>query len=251
MKLTAIVLTLNEEENISDCLAALSWADELLVVDSGSTDKTVEIAQKCGARVIRHPFTDFASQRNFALRQATGDWVLFIDADERVSAELKMEIQQAISVDSSEANLFVYEIPFHTYFLGKRMRFGDAMRDFHARLFPGLSAFWENPVHEQIATALPRKRLKNAVAHLTTKNWAHYKMKIERYVPNELRNMKSQNMRPSLLKAVFMPFFRFMQLYLFKLGILDGITGFQYAILSAYYTGLKHWRYLQFSNRIK
>ena len=238
MMFSAIVLTKNEEQNLAECLSSISFADEMLVVDSGSTYRTVALAEKHGARVVTHLFTDFASQRNLAMSQAKGDWVLFIDADERVTPELAEEIGKAISGPSC-----VYAIPFHTYFFGKRLRFGDAFKDVHVRLFPKTLAHWEQPVHEKIVTDLPCRELRNPVLHYTTRDLKHYMTKVERYIPKELDVMKEKGLKPDTFKMFVRPPARFLQLYFLKLGILDGIAGFQYAILSAYYSFEKHWRY--------
>jgi glycosyltransferase involved in cell wall biosynthesis len=253
MKLSAIVLTKNEERNIEECLAGLSWTDEMLVVDSGSTDPTVVLAEKCGARVLAHPFTDFASQRNFAMTQARGDCVLFIDADERVTPELAEEIKKTIrdsmpsphpSPDGKgQGEGYVYAIPRHNYFFGKRLRFGDSLEDTPIRLFPRLHVTWTQPVHEMIVTDLPRLDLKNPLLHYSTRDLAHYKQKVYGYVRLELETMRSKGVRPNLMKVILLPPGKFIQLYLVKLGILDGTAGFQYAILSSYYTFRKHWLY--------
>ncbi|MFA5166898.1 MAG: glycosyltransferase family 2 protein [Candidatus Omnitrophota bacterium] len=237
MTLSAIVLTRNEERNIEDCLESLSWADELLVVDSGSTDLTVPLAEKCGARVVTHPFTDFATQRNFAMSLAKGNWILFIDADERVTPELAGEIKET----TGQGSTCVYAIPRRNYFFGKRLRFGDSRKDAPIRLFPRHDVTWAQPVHEMIVTNLSIRRLKNPLLHYSTRNLTHYRRKIRDYVPLEIETLKTKGTRPSLLKAVFLPPAKFLQLYLLKLGVLDGIAGFQYAILSSYYIHRKHW----------
>lgn len=250
MNLSAIVLTKNEDANIVECLAGLCWADEMLVIDSGSTDRTKAIAEKYGAKVLAHPFTDFASQRNFAMSQAKGGWVLFIDADERVTPELAAEIKAVLkgsdplTASGGQTPLCAYAIPRHNYFFGKRLRFGDAPGDAPVRFFPRLHVTWTQPVHEMIVTDLPRARLKNPLIHYSTRDFAHYQQKIHNYVPLELETMKAKDVRPSLWKALFLPPLKFLQLYFLKLGILDGIAGLQYAILSAYfYTFQKYWRY--------
>jgi glycosyltransferase involved in cell wall biosynthesis len=214
-------------------------------VDSGSTDHTVALAEQHGARVLSHPFTDFASQKNFSMEHATGDWVLSIDADERATPELAKEIKETME----RGGEYVYAIPFQTFFFGKRLRFGDAFKDVHIRLFPRMHAQWEQPVHEQIVTDLPCRELKNPILHYTTRNLTHYMAKVAQYVPRELAVMRQKGIRPSLLRAVAVPPARFFQLYFFKLGILDGIAGLQYAILSAYYAFRKHWLYWKSARR--
>ncbi len=260
MKLSAIVLTRNEEQNIGECLAALSFADERLVVDSGSTDLTASRAEACGARVMMHSFSDFAAQRNFAMSQTKGDWVLFIDADERVTPQLAGEIKAAISQcregsdreviplpksaqDDEKSQLSVYAIPRHNYFFGQRLRFSDSREDAPVRLFPRQHVTWAQPVHEMIMTDLPVRKLQSPLLHYSTRDIAHYQQKVHDYVPLELKTMKEKGLTPVFWKCVFMPPAKFFQLYFLKFGILDGLAGFQYAILSSYYTFEKHWRY--------
>jgi len=245
MKISAIVLTRNEERNIKDCLASLSWADEMLVVDSGSTDATRVLAEKQGAKVVTHPFADFAAQRNFAMSQATGDWVLFIDADERVTPGLAGEITDLLK---GPAPLRVYAIPRHNYFFGKRMRFGDSQADAPVRFFPRQHAAWAQPVHEKIATDLPVQRLRNPLLHYSTSDLAHYQQKIREYVPLEIEMMRAKGLRPSFLKVIFIPPLKFIQVYFFRLGIFDGLVGLQYAVLSAYCSFSKYWRYFNSAN---
>lgn len=283
MTLSAIVLTRNEERNIAECLSSVSFAEEVLVVDSGSTDGTVVLAQEHGARVITRAFTDFASQRNFAMSEAKGDWVLFIDADERVRPELAEEIKAVLSVGGKASRhsdlalscesksegrispeilrqelaqadekrkLGVYAIPRQNFFFGRRLRFGDAREDAPIRLFPKVGVSWTQPVHEMIVTEFPIRKLKSPLLHYSTRDLDHYKQKIGDYIPLELETMRTKGLRPSIMKAVFLPPAKFIQLYLLKGGILDGIAGLQYAILSAYfYTLRKYWSYYQQKGR--
>lgn len=248
MKISAIVLTRNEERNIKDCLASLSWADEMLVVDSGSTDGTRVLAEKQGARVVTHPFTNFSAQRNFAMSQVTGEWVLFIDADERVTPELAGEMTEVLK---GSAPLGVYAIPRHNYFFCKRLRFGDSREDAPVRFFPRQHVTWSQPVHEVIATDLPVQKLRSPLLHYSTCDLAHYQQKIREYVPLELEMMRAKGLRPSFLKAIFIPPLKFIQLYFCRLGIFDGLVGFQYALLSAYCSFSKYWRYFISTNDLR
>ena len=246
--LSAIVLTRNEERHIEECLASLAWADEVLVVDSGSTDRTAVLAEKSGARVVTHPFADFASQRNFAISQAKGDWVLFIDADERVTPELAAEIKSVIlrhntAHDDEKPLKAVYAIPRHNFFFGKRLRFGDSREDAPIRFFPRQEVSWAQPVHEMIMTDLPVRKLTSPLLHYSTRDLAHYQQKAFEYIPLELQTMSKKGVKPSVWKSLGLPPAKFIYLYFCKLGVLDGIPGFQYAILSAYYTFRKHWLY--------
>ena len=240
MKLSAIVLSFNEESNIPACLALLSWADEILVIDSGSTDQTVELSKKHGARVVQHPLVDFATQRNFALQQAHGDWVFFVDADERVTQELADEIRGLFNQNPSPA---VYRVPRYTFFFGRRLRFGDSLHDAPVRLFPRERVNWTQPVHEQIVTDLSNRMLKHPLLHYSTRNWEHYQSKLRSYIPLELITMQKNGSSPGWRSILLRPPAKFLYLYFWKLGVLDGIAGLSYAILSAYYTLLKYWKF--------
>lgn len=243
MTLSAIVLTKNEEANIADCLAALRWADELLVVDSGSSDRTCVIARQLGARVVERPMRDFADQRNFSMAQAKGDWVLFIDADERVTPELMIEIKAITQGEPTD--LAVYAIPRRTYFFGRELRFGDSRGDAPVRLFPKGYVRWDQPVHEIVRTDLPCRRLKHTLSHYSTRDLAHYMQKVREYVPLEHATMREKGIQTSFLKLILMPPAKFLHLFFWKLGVLDGVAGLQYAILSSYYSFLKHWMHFR------
>lgn len=240
MSLSAIVLTRNEEGNISDCLKTLSGADEILVVDSGSTDRTVELAEQAGARVLHHPFENFSDQRNYAAAQARCEWILFIDADERVTPDLAEEIMNSISAGQASA---VYAIPRATYFFGKPLHYGDAREDAPLRLFPRGHASWVQPVHEMLKTDLSCRRLNSKLLHFSTRDISHYQKKIKDYVPLELETMRRKRIRPGLFPVLWRPLAKFFFLYFWKFGFLDGITGLQYALLSAYYTAVKYFGY--------
>jgi len=235
MSLVAIVLTKNEQENIQACLSHLEWADKRIVVDSGSADETCAIAQRQGAEIGYHSFKDFSAQRNFSMTLVPDGWILFIDADERVSAELAEEIQKVIKESPA-----VYSLPRHNYFFGKRLKYSGSAEDAPVRLFPRDSGVWVQPVHEYFKSDLPVHKLKNPLMHHTTRNLSHYLEKIERYVPLEVETMRLNGRRPSLFNILFRPLAKFVYLYIIKWGILDGWVGFQFAALSSYYDFKKY-----------
>ena len=148
MRLTAVVLTLDAERELPPCLAGLGFADEILVIDSGSRDRTCEIAADRGARVLQRPLERFDDQRNWAQAQATHPWVVFVDSDEEVSAELAQEIGRCLE-RSAAAGHAAYAIPRRNYFLGKRMRHCGWGRDRVVRLLRRDAARWEGSVHEK------------------------------------------------------------------------------------------------------
>ncbi len=235
MSITAIVLTKNEEARIEECLKSLKWADELIVLDSDSRDQTKQIATQVGAKVFEKKFVDFSDQRNHAMSQASGQWILFIDADERVSSELAIEIQSVI-----ESELTAYAIPRHNYFFGKRLRYSGSAEDAPVRLFPRGSGVWKQPVHEYFETSLPIKKLKENLVHHTTRDLPQYMEKVGRYVPLEVETMVMNGRRAGWSDVVLRPPAKFFYLYFVRGGVCDGWTGFQYAILSSYYDFKKY-----------
>lgn len=233
--LSVCLITKNEEQNLEDCLKSAAWADEIVVVDSGSTDRTQEIARAFTAKIFTRPFTNFAEQKNYALSQASGDWIFLIDADERIPEALAAEIREK----TSGRQAAVYAVKRSTRFLGRSLRFSGTQGDRPVRLFPKGQVRYEQPVHEQIVTALPVKNLRRELIHLTTRNISQYMQKLELYTDMEAGLMKKQGKRAGLFKLWLSPAARFLQLYLLQAGILDGWTGLQFAALSAYYQWTK------------
>ncbi len=179
--ISAIVLTKNEEANLPDCLASLAWADEIVVVDSFSTDRTVEIAQQFGARVVQHPFQDYAAQHNFAQGQAAHDWVILIDADERVSADLAQEIR-ALADDGTLAQYNAYHIERLHLISGRWMYSNPAQRRLTPRyrqhlkrvevprLYDRRDALWQRPLHEMVRVPEPHGVLAGVISHYAYTN---------------------------------------------------------------------------------
>ena len=166
MKLSVIVIAKNEEQMIRDCLASIKWADEIILVDSGSTDKTMEIAKKYSARIISLPTEklEFAKWRNAGLKAAKGDWVFYLDADERVTPELQKEIEKAIG----DTKYVTYAIPRRNYYLGRKMHYGGAWPDYVKRLFfKEKLRYWERELHENPVFDGEMGRLKNPIVHIT------------------------------------------------------------------------------------
>lgn len=235
MTISAIVLTKNEERNIGLCLDGLAWADEIIVVDAGSTDRTRMLAEERGARFVGSVFTNFSSQRNFAMTLAQTDWILFVDADERVSSELAREIKLV-----AEAAPAAYAVPRHNYFFGRRLRHSGSAEDAPVRLFPRGCGIWKQPVHEYFETSLPVKKLKENLMHHTTRDLPHYMDKVSRYVPLEVETMVMKGRRAGWSDVVLRPPAKFFYLYFVRGGVCDGWAGFQYAILSSYYDFKKY-----------
>ena len=163
MKLSVIVIAKNEEQMIRDCLASIKWADEIILVDSGSTDKTMEIAKKYSARIISLPTEklEFAKWRNAGLKEAKGNWVFYLDADERITPELQKEIKESIKYFTA------YEIPRQNFYLGKEMHYGGAWPDYVKRLFlKEKLKRWIGELHEDPVFEGEMGRLKNPIVHI-------------------------------------------------------------------------------------
>ncbi len=243
MKLSAIVITHNEERDLPACLESLRGvASEIVVVDSRSTDRTREVARRFTDRVFERDWEGYGPQKQFALERATGDWVINLDADERLSPALASEIRRLLDKGEPVANGFW--IPFHVYFLGRRLRFGGCFREFHVRLFRRDKARYAGKsVHEGIEVSPPLGCLDNAVLHESYRDFSEYLEKCNRYTGLIAREKFSQGRRFRPWQHLRLPW-EFALRYFFKLGFLDGSAGFTYAALGAYYAWLKHVRLL-------
>ncbi len=234
-KLTAIILTYNEEDTIARCLGSVDFADERLIIDSGSTDHTVAIAEKLGATVLHRPFDDYASQRNFALDKASNTWVLMIDADEVVSEALKNELQKTLA----EGNADGYALPRIDYAFGKWLRHGE-FEGFHlVRLAQKNSGTWVNPIHEVWninGTVLP---LQHPILHYSHPTITSFLTKLNRYTTADAESMFAQGISTSGISILTYPIAKFLSNYLLKFGFLDGTHGLIFCMLMAIYSGVK------------
>lgn len=239
-RLSAILIVRNEERDLPGCLESLrGLADDIVVVDSRSTDRTREIAAAHGARVIEKDFAGFGPQKQFALEQAGGDWVLNIDADERVTPALAEEIRGVLSVSPPVNGFF---LPFHNIFLGRRLRFGSHWSESHLRLFRrDKGRYAGRDIHEGIDVVPPLGRLRAAVRHESYQNFSEYLEKCNRYTGLIARDKRRRGKRFHLWHHLRLPW-EFFARYVLKLGFLDGHPGFVYAALSAFYAWLKFVR---------
>lgn len=229
--LSAVLITLNEEKNVSECLKALEFCDEIVVVDSGSSDQTVALARSSGARVFSNAFADFASQKNFAIGQARGDWVFLIDADERVLPALRDEIQSVLRQPEGEG----YYVIRLNYIFGRLLKYGDCRRDKQLRLVRRPIAFFKGLVHERISLDSKTRCLKNPLVHVSTPRVTDYMRKLNHYTSLEAQVLKDRQAVFSRAQVTARPLARFFYLHAAKLGFLDRIEGFLFNVLSAYY----------------
>ncbi|CAB3699627.1 glycosyltransferase family 2 protein [Achromobacter sp. SIMBA_011] len=233
MKLSVIVITKNEAANIADCLKSVAFADEFIVVDSGSTDGTVELARALGARVeVTADWPGFGRQKNRALDLATGDWVLSIDADERVTPELAREILDTIAAPRGE----VYEIARLSNFCGRDIRHSGWWPDYVLRLFKrGTARFNDVAVHERVvpSNGQPPLRLAGHFRHYPYDNLDALITKINRYSSDAAAMMYAKGRRTSVFGALGHSFWTFVRIYLIRRGFLDGRHGLVLAVTAA------------------
>lgn len=235
VKISAIVLTRNEEDRIAKCLRALDWVDEIVVFDSGSTDQTCEIAKKFNAKIfVNTDWQGFGRQRELALEKATGDWVLMIDADEVVSENLRDEIQCRLA--NSDLNK-AYYIPMYSWMFGKQLKH-CCYPDYKLRLYPRVKGRYnaKDLVHEKLYldSDVEVTRLKHHLYHFTYRDLNHYIAKSNDYAKAWTEQAYRAGKRTSLFQAVLHAGSCFFKNYLFKMGFLDGKQGFLFSVLSAH-----------------
>ncbi len=247
VKISAAIITLNEEKNIADAIRSVEWADDIIVVDSGSTDRTRELAESLGARVIVNAWPGFSAQKQFATDAAANDWILSLDADERVSDELREEIETIRQRGSAPNHGF--RIPRLTFYMGRQIRHGGWYPDLQLRLFDRRHARWNGAViHESVEMLNGSEpgRLNGELYHHTIESLAeHQKMIAERYAPLGARKMFDEGRETSPVRAVLAACFAFVRSYLLKLGMLDGLAGFCIAYFAAHNTLMKHLMLLE------
>lgn len=222
IRLSAVIITLNAAKTLSACLESVRFADEIVVVDSGSEDTTLDIARQFDAKVMNEPWRGFGAQKNFAVSQASHDWVLCIDADEQVSEQLRQSITTELKAPRHRA----YEMARCNRFLGRWLRHGEGYPDWNTRLFERRHAWWsDDSVHEHVVAQLPIGRLVGDLMHESQDTLASYLEKQNRYTTLQAERLFAAGNRAHLGHLLLSPAFRFMRMTLFRLGFLDGIPG--------------------------
>lgn len=231
-KISALAITLNEEENIEKYLENLHFADEIILVDSNSTDRTVELASKHPkVQVYLRKFDNFSSQKNYAISLAKNDWVVFFDLDEEVTKDLTTEILTTVKNPHNIA----YFVKRDYHFMGKRIKYSGFQSDDVIRLFnKKYCRYNDNLVHELLIADGPTGKLKNSVPHYTYKSLDHYTGKLHQYSELQAKMLFEKGKKPNLYHFLFRPFYRFWYQYIIRLGILDGKEGFVLAYINAF-----------------
>ncbi len=239
-RISVILITKNEAHDLPECLASVSWADEIIICDSGSTDATLDIARQHTSHVFSTDWPGFGPQKNRALSKATGDWVLSIDADERVSAKLRDEIKAVINQKNAND---AYSIPRHSLYCGHKIRFGDWRGDRVTRLFRREKAQFTNAlVHESLQVNGITGSLKSPLIHQAFKDFNEVLAKMDQYSTLGAQNHFASGKSASFYKAITHSLWTFIRGYFIRLGFLDGKAGFQLALSNAegcYYRYLK------------
>ncbi len=229
--ITAIIPTLNEEKYIDEAIASLSFADEIIVIDSFSADRTIELAARHQVRIIQRKFDNFSSQKNYAIALAKHEWIYVLDADERVTPQLKKEIVELVKHPKGCIGFYVYR----TFYFGEsRIKFGGWQTDKVIRLFRKDSCRYDGKlVHEKIEFTGKIGFLKNRIDHYSFRDIEHYAGKLDFYAHLQARELEQSNKKIHLGYKWFKPGFRFIVHYVIRFGFLDGRPGFILAILHA------------------
>jgi glycosyltransferase involved in cell wall biosynthesis len=229
--ISATVITYNEEQNIAGALQSLSWADEIVVVDSGSSDATLEICREYTDRIFRRNWTGYVDQKNFAIDQARHDWIFSLDADERSSQELRAEIKNLARKGFASCG---YKIPRVAFFLGRWIRHGDWYPDYQLRLFDRRHGRWQGGrVHESVKINERPGFLKGEIHHFTYRSLSDYLRRLETYSNLAAFDYHQAGKSAAPFKLLANPLAAFIKAYLLKRGFLDGTAGFAVAVMGA------------------
>jgi glycosyltransferase involved in cell wall biosynthesis len=237
-KLSVTVIAKNEAAEIGAALDSVRWADEIVVVDSGSTDDTVSVARRYTDRVIEREWPGYAAQKNYAASVASNDWILSLDADERVTAALASEIQAVLARTSAER---AFRIPRVTWHLGRWIRSTDWFPDYQLRLYDRRVSEWAGKyVHESVSVRGPIGRLRGELQHFAYRDISDHLETIDRYTSLAARQMHEAGRRTGVVSIAGYAAFAFIRNYVAKLGIRDGAVGFVVSVMNAYYVFLKY-----------
>jgi glycosyltransferase involved in cell wall biosynthesis len=238
----------NAAAQLEDCLASLGFADEILIVDSDSDDGSLEIAARHGARVLQKGWMGFGRQKQYAVEQAANDWVLCVDADERVSSALAASIAAALAAPQSP----VYRMARRNRFLGRWLAHGEGYPDWSTRLFDRKQARWsDDPVHEKLLYSVTPGTLDGDLLHESAIDLANYLAKHNRYSTLAARQLLERGSSAGLAALLLSPLVRFIKMYIFRLGFLDGLPGLIHISIGCMNSFLKYAKLIELRRATK
>jgi glycosyltransferase involved in cell wall biosynthesis len=244
MNISVVIITKNEAHIIANTLQSVqAITDDIIIVDSGSTDDTIAICKKYNAHIIKTDWSGYGVNKNKGIAAAKYDWILSLDADEAIDTELQHTIANLMLINNNE----VFNLRFKNFFCNTWIRFGEWGFDWHIRLFNRSKVQWNNvAVHENLVFPddVNITKLKGNILHYTVSNRKEYDAKTDYYARMNAKKYMQAGKKPNIIKQYLSPVFAFMQHYIFRLGFLDGVAGFIIAKTTAHYTFLKY-RYLK------
>lgn len=250
MKLSVVIITLNEEDRLEDALKSCrNIADEIVVVDSFSTDRTVPIAVKYGARVFKREFTDYGSQKNYAMDQAVHPWILNLDADERVSETLEKTILELKQKDDAEIVEDGFLIKRKTAYLGRWITHSGWYPDRKLRVFRKDKSRWHGRIHEGLQLEGKTGKLAGDILHYTYRDISDHISRLNRYSRMQAEDIAAKGKKLLYLRAIVLPPITFLRFYLWKMGLLDGLPGFVIALVSSWATAMKYLKAIEIKRR--
>jgi glycosyltransferase involved in cell wall biosynthesis len=237
-KISVAIITKNEEANIRDCLECVRWADEVVVVDNGSTDGTQQICQAFQARFYLEEWKGFSQQKNSAIEKTRNEWVLSLDADERVSPALQQEIKEVLERGPSTDGYFIAR---KNFFLGRWIKHCGWYPDYNLRLFrKSRGRFRERAVHERVEIEGKVGYLKHPLEHYTYRSLSDFFQRMDGYSTLAAREMRNEGKKYRFFDVFFRPPFTFLQMYILRAGFLEGYLGFLLSVLYSFYTFAKY-----------
>jgi glycosyltransferase involved in cell wall biosynthesis len=242
MRISAVIITFNEEDRLPDALASLGGvADEIVVVDSYSSDRTAEIARQAGAAVYQNRFEDYGRQKNFALSKAGNEWILNLDADERVSDELKKSIRE-LKENQPPENVAAFAIQRKTFYLERWIRHSGWYPDRKVRLFRKKGAAWQGRIHERLLVDGVVSPMSGAILHYTYRDISDHVRRLNRYSTFLAEEIVRSRKNFLYLRLLVLPPVTFLRHYLWRLGFLDGFAGLVIATVSSWGTAMKYFK---------
>lgn len=245
--ITATLITLDEGPKIARAIESVIFADEILVVDSGSQDDTIATARRLGARVIEHPWEGFAAQKNFAAREARHDWILSLDADEELDEDAQAAIQKWKTTEPAAAG---YRLARRARYLGRWILHSGWYPDYKLRLYDRRLGKWRGAhVHESVVVTGRVETLPGEILHYTCDSLEEHRARIELYTDLAAREMLERGVRAGPVRRAILPAWTFVQTYFLRLGVLDGHQGFLIARMAALYVRRKYSKWKQLQSR--